>query len=158
MFLEAEHLNESRLFLNKLADAGFDDKCKLVFDECTSNKISHFVIKFSNDFLLKVLKKQGLYHFTFFSADIDYERINSFLYRDLFLDFFDVLCKKDSSLKPDAGDFYPVNFEATKYFTDYYKYFDDKKQNRHYGLKVDNAIKFIKDNYNFISSLIPAEV
>ena len=158
-FQNEKSLREVKSFLAQVDTSISRKKCEFIFNEPNIYKYkilsAHFAVRFQDDFSLKVLKQYGgLYQIEFFHSEIDYIKINQFINRDSFFNFFGILCEKYTDLNFGVKNYYPENFERTQYFKDYYKYYDDKKGNRHYGLRLDKAIIFIRNNYDFIKTTI----
>jgi len=156
-------MKEANLFLNELEKCCIGKSFELIFNkpDIYKKKIltAHFVIKFENDFYLKVLKqkvlkKHDLYDFTFTRGDVDYFKITFGRSRDIDFGFLSLLCSQHDDLDEGVASYYPVNFEETQYFKDYYVCVDGKDNKKEFGLQVDKAIAYIKNNYDFIKTTI----
>ena len=153
-FGDEKSLHEASQFLAKLKEAKIDKKYKLIFNQPNIYKkkilSAHFVIKFENDFYLKVLKNYNVYDFEFISSYFKNGETTFYESRDYNLSFFDILCDMYDDVFFDVNSYYPKNFEETQTFKEYYEYSIDKHGKKHYGAKPDNVINFIFNYYNFL--------
>jgi len=154
-FGDEKSLQEASQFLAKLKEAKIDKNHKLIFNEPNIYKkkilSAHFVIKFENDFYLKVLKNYNVYDFEFISSLFKNGETTFDESREYNLSFFDILCAMYEDLHFDVNSYYPKNFEETKAFKEYYEYLVDNHSKKHYGAKLDSIIDFICNHYNFIT-------
>jgi hypothetical protein len=156
-FGDEKSLHEAGQFLAKLKEAKIDKKYKLIFNQPNIYKkkilSAHFVIKFENDFYLKVLKNYNVYDFEFISSCFKNGETTFYESRDYNLSFFDILCDIHDDIYFDVNTYYPKNFEETNTFKMYYEYCDIKNK-RYYGVVPAKAIEFIVNNYQFIINSI----
>lgn len=153
-FGDEKSLQEANQFLVKLKESKISKQYALVYNESNIYKkkilSAHFVIKFENDFYLKVLKNYNVYDFEFISSRFQNRETTFYESREYNLNFFDILCAMYNELNFDVDSYYPKNFEKTKMFKEYYEYSIDKYGKKHYGVKLDKVIVFIFNHYNFI--------
>lgn len=153
-FGDEKSLQEANQFLAKLKEAKINKKYKLIFNKPNIYKkkilSAHFVIKFENDFYLKVLKNHNIYDFEFISSHFKNGETTFYESREYNLNFFNILCAMYDDLNFDVDNYYPKNFEETQTFKEYYEYSIDKHGKKHYGANLDKVIVFIFNYYDFI--------
>lgn len=146
--------NEANSFLEKLDHSFLNKKYILIRDkENVKRGFAVFTIQFETDFLLKVFKTYNVYEFEF--IPFEYKDGQSFEEsREFNMSLFDILCKKYNDIYFDPENYYPKNFEDLETYKKFYEYSKDKKGNKHYGIRADSAINFLKENYQFICKFI----
>lgn len=157
-FGDEKSLHEANQFLAKLKEAKIDKKYKLIFNKPNIYKkkilSAHFVIKFDNDFYLKILKNHNVYDFEFISSYFKNGETTFSESREYNLNFFDILCAIYDELSFDVDSYYPKNFEETQAYKEYYEYSLNKYGKKYYGAKPSQVINFIINHYNFITKML----